>query len=238
MRKEFLSELVGTAILLLFGLGVGAMTNLFTGSTNGGYTNIVLGWGLGVLFGILASKPSGSHLNPAVTIAFAVIGNFSWGKVGPYIVAQCLGAFISAAIIFSLYHPLFMQVDPSLSTTHSLFATYPNASAGSVYGFFDQILGTFLLLFAIMYIGDHTKESNSPAIGPILVALVVVAIGISFGGLHGYAINPARDLGPRIFTWLAGFQYNGFSDGVWLVPIFGPVIGGSLATIMYKLLSK
>lgn len=237
---ELLAEFVGTLVLILFGAGVVAMVVLFgTGVpgevVKGGYTNITLGWGLGVTMGIyIAGKTSGAHLNPAVTVALAVFRGFPWGRVLPYSLAQLAGAFTAAALVFLNYRPAFLKADPLLEKTAGVFATFPAFPDVPFAGFLDQVVGTALLLLLVFAITD---ERNQPIgnLGPILVGLVVVAIGISFGGMHGYAINPARDLGPRLFTVMAGFKNNGLTDGsgVFWVPLVAPFIGALLGAALY-----
>ncbi|HEY3444451.1 MAG TPA: MIP/aquaporin family protein [Paludibaculum sp.] len=245
LLAELVAEFVGTMIILLFGAGSVAMVVLFGSGVpgeivNGGYTNIVLGWGLGVTFGIYAAgKISGAHLNPAVTLALAVFRGFSWAKVAPYCVAQTLGAMAGAALVFANYHAAIQHFDPLLEKTAGIFTTFPAFPDVPAAGLFDQALGTALLLFLIFALSD---ERNQPVghLGPMLTGLIVVAIGISFGKLHGYAINPARDLGPRIFTVLAGFRNNGLIDGsnVWWIPIAGPLAGGLAGAGLYDLLIR
>jgi glycerol uptake facilitator protein len=202
---------------------------------NGGYTNINIGWGLGVMLGIfIAGRITGAHLNPAVTVALAAFRGFPWAKVIPYSLAQTAGAFLAAALVFWNYHPAFLKFDPTLEKTAGVFATFPAFPAFPFAGFLDQVVGTALLLLLVFAITD---ERNHPAVNfaPILVGLLVVAIGMSFGGMHGYAINPARDFGPRLFTVLAGFKNNGLTDGtgVFWVPILGPLVGGLLGAALY-----
>jgi glycerol uptake facilitator len=237
---ELMAEFLGTLVLILFGTGVVAMVVLFPTSNpgetiHGGYTNITLGWGLGVTMGIyVAGRISGAHLNPAVTLALAVFRNFSWRKVLPYTIAQTAGAFIAAGIVYRDYLPAFHRVDPDLRRTAGVFTTFPAFPALPQAGFFDQVLGTALLLLLIFAITD---EWNSPPgnLTPLMIGLVVVAIGMSFGGMHGYPINPARDFGPRLFTVVAGFQNNGITDGsrVWWIPIVAPLLGGLVGAAVY-----
>jgi glycerol uptake facilitator protein len=236
---EVLAEFAGTFVLLALGDGVVAMVVLFGTGTpgevvKGGYTNITLGWGLGVFLGIcLAGRVSGAHLNPAVTLALAAFRGFPWRKVLPYTAAQVAGAFAGAALVFLNYRPAFASFDPTLSKTASVFTTFPAFPGAWAFGLLDQVVGTALLLGLILAITDPRNQPVAPGWQPLAVGLVVVAIGISFGGMHGYAINPARDLGPRLFTLLAGFQDPGFSNGVFLVPIVGPYAGGLLGALAY-----
>jgi glycerol uptake facilitator protein len=202
---------------------------------NGGFTNITLAWGLGVTMGIyVAGKLTGAHLNPAVTITLAAFRGFPWSKVIPYSIAQTAGAFVAAAIVFWNYHPAFLKADPMLDHTAGIFTTFPAFPDVWSAGFLDQTIGTALLLMMIFAITD---ERNQPPgiLTPILVGLFVVVIGMAFGGMHGYAINPARDFGPRLFTVVAGFKNNGLTDGsmVFWVPIVAPIIGGLLGGFVY-----
>jgi glycerol uptake facilitator protein len=241
MLRELIAEFAGTFVLIMFGAGVVAMVVLFGKGipgeiVNGGYTNITLGWGLGVTMGCyVAGKISGAHLNPAVTIALAVFRGFSWSKVVPYIVAQTAAAFCAAAVVFWNYLPQFKIADPNLDHTAGIFATFPAFPQQLGAGLLDQIIGTALLLFLVLAVTDERNQPPAANLGPVMVGAIVVAIGISFGSLHGYAINPARDFGPRLFTVLAGFKNNGLTDGtpVFWVPIVGPIIGGLIGAAAY-----
>jgi glycerol uptake facilitator protein len=243
--QEFLAEFFGTMVLILFGDGVVAMVVLFASNpaipgevVKGGYTNVVLGWGLAVTFGIyIAGTISGAHLNPAVTIALAATKRFPWGKVPHYIVGQFGGAFAAALLLFINYHAKWILVDPNLDHTTGIFCTFP-AIPGFWPGFFDQVVGTALLVGLILAIVDKLNVLPGSNLAPIVIGLLVVAIGISFGGMNGYAINPARDLGPRLFAVVAGFKNNGLTDGTgaWLPPVIGPIIGGLLGAFAYDLL--
>src|SRR6185295_11409175 len=219
MLPEVVAEFFGTLVLVLFGNGVVAMVLLFgTGApgevVHGGFTNINFGWGLGVTMGCyIAGRISGAHINPAVTIALAIYRDFPWRKVGPYILAQVLGAFLAAALVYWNYAPAFHAVDPQL----------------------DQTIGTALLVLLVLAIIDERNQPPGSNLTPVLIGAVVVAIGMSFGGMHGYAINPARDFGPRLFTAVAGFKNNGLTDGTnaFWVPIAGPILGGLIGAAVY-----
>jgi glycerol uptake facilitator protein len=242
--QEFLAEFFGTMVLILFGDGVVAMVVLFASNppipgqvVMGGYTNVVLGWGLAVTFGIyVAGTVSGAHLNPAVTLALAATKRFPWSKVAHYIVAQFAGAFVAALLLFVNYHPKWILVDPNLDHTTGIFSTFP-AVPGFWPGFFDQVVGTALLVGLIFAVVDKLNALPGANLAPIVIGLLVVAIGISFGGMNGYAINPARDLGPRLFAVVAGFKNNGLTDGTgaWLPPVIGPIVGGLLGGFAYDL---
>jgi glycerol uptake facilitator protein len=238
---ELVAEFLGTLVLILFGTGVVAMVVLFGKGTpgeviHGGFTNITFGWGLGVTMGCyIAGKISGAHLNPAVTVAVAIFRGFPWRKVAPYIIAQTLGGFCAAALTFANYLPAFRAADPELSRTAGVFTTFPAYPEWPQAGLLDQVIGTFLLLLMVMAIIDERNQPPGSNLTPVLIGAVVVAIGMSFGGLHGYAINPARDFGPRLFTVVAGFRNNGLTDGplVFWVPIVGPLLGGILGAAAY-----
>ena len=241
LTAELLAEFLGTFVLILFGTGVVAMVVLFPTRNpgeviHGGFTNITLGWGLAVTMGIyIAGKISGAHLNPAVTLALAVFRNFPWSKVAPYSIAQTAGAFAAAALVYWNYAPAFHQVDPQLEKTAGVFTTFPAFPGLPQAGFLDQMIGTGLLLLLIFAISDEFNMPPGANLAPVLIGLVVVAIGMSFGGMHGYAINPARDFGPRLFTAVRGFRNNGLTDGsrVWWVPVVAPLLGGLLGAALY-----
>ena len=241
LTAELLAEFLGTFVLILFGTGVVAMVVLFPTKNpgeviHGGFTNITLGWGLGVTMGIyIAGKISGAHLNPAVTLALAAFRKFPWSKFVPYSIAQTAGAFAAAALVYWNYSPAFRQVDPPLERTAGVFTTFPAFPGMPQAGFLDQLIGTGLLVLLIFAITDEFNIPPGANLAPMLIGLVVVAIGMSFGGMHGYAINPARDFGPRLFTVVAGFRNNGLTDGsrVWWVPIAAPLLGGLIGAALY-----
>ncbi len=240
LLSEIIAEFLGTLVLVLFGNGVVAMVVLFGAGTpgelvHGGYTNITFGWGLGVTMGVyLSARISGGHINPAVTLALAVFRGFPWRKVAPYMIAQIAGGFCAAALVFWNYLPAFHKVDPQLDHTAGVFTTFPAFPALLSAGLMDQILGTALLVLLILAITDERNLPPGSNLAPMLIGLVVVAIGMSFGGLHGYAINPARDFVPRLFTVVAGFKNNGLTDGnTFWVPIVGPLLGGLIGALTY-----
>lgn len=241
MLPELIAEFLGTLVLILFGNGVVAMVVLFGKGVpgeivNGGFTNITLAWGLAVTMGIyIAGKISGAHLNPAVTISLAIYRDFPWRKVLPYILVQVLGAFVAAALVYWNYMPAFQAFDPGLDKTAGIFTTFPTFAQVPFAGLLDQTIGTALLLMLIFAITDERNQPPGANLGALMVGLVVVAIGMAFGGMHGYAINPARDFGPRLFTAVAGFKNNGLTDGpmVFWVPIVGPILGGIIGSAVY-----
>ncbi len=241
MYPELIAEFIGTLVLILFGNGIVAMTVLFgTGVpgevVHGGFTNITIGWGLAVTMGIyLANRISGAHLNPAVSISLAIYRDFPWRKVAPYIAAQVLGAFVASALVYWNYLPAFHAFDPGLEKTAGIFTTFPAFPEVPFAGLLDQTIGTALLLMMILAITDERNQPPGANMGALMVGLIVVVIGMAFGGMHGYAINPARDFGPRLFTAVAGFKNNGLTDGirVFWVPIVGPILGGILGSAAY-----
>lgn len=242
LLREVLAEYLGTFILLSFGAGVVAQVVL-SGEKNGTYLSINLAWGLAVTMGIyVAGGVTGAHLNPAVTLALAVRRGFSWGKVGPYWIAQTAGAFTAAASVWFVYREAFDAFDGGArmiagdKATAGIFATYPQPYLSTFGGLVDQIFGTALLLLVISAIGD-ARNNATGNLGPIVVGFLVMVIGMCFGFNAGYAINPARDLGPRLFTLVGGWGSGVFSAGnYWFwVPIVGPLIGGPLGVWIYDL---
>jgi MIP family channel proteins len=239
--REAAAEFFGTLILIAFGVGVVAQTVL-SGNANGSVLSINIAWGIAVMLGIYtAGGVSGAHLNPAVTIALAVHRQFPWSKVLPYSVAQVAGAFAGAALVFVTYREAMGAFDggtrmvQGATATAGIFATYPQAYLSIGGGFVDQVIGTMLLMAGVMAVTDQ-KNVAPPAwlTGP-LVGLLVVAIGMAFGFNAGYAINPARDLGPRLFTFVAGWGSGVFTagNGWWWVPIAAPIVGAVLGAFLY-----
>ncbi|MGA2134861.1 MAG: MIP/aquaporin family protein, partial [Bryobacteraceae bacterium] len=190
---EVTAEFLGTLILMLFGNGVVAMVVLFGKGipgeiVHGGFTNITIAWGLAVTMGCYtAGRISGAHLNPAVTIALAFFRGFSWRKVAPYILAQVAGAFLAAALVFWNYLPAFHKIDPNLDHTASVFTTFPAFPDQPSAGLLDQTIGTALLLFMVMALTDERNQPPGANLAPVLIGAVVVVVGMSFGGMHGYA---------------------------------------------------
>lgn len=239
--RELAAEFLGTFVLMAFGVGVVAQTVL-SANANGSYFAINLGWGIAVMLGVLvAGGVSGAHLNPAVTVALAVHRGLPWRKVVPYALAQTLGAFAAAALVYLTYHEAFAAFDGGVRQiagahgTAGIFATYPQAFLSTTGGLVDQIVGTGLLVIGVFAIGDARNVGVPGWLGPMLVGLLVVGIGVAFGFNAGYAINPARDLGPRLFTALAGWGAGVFTagDGWWWVPIAGPLVGAVTGGAVY-----
>ncbi len=241
---EVLAEFLGTFVLLMLGDGVVAMVVLFGTDlpgevVKGGYTNITLGWGLAVLMGVVvAGRVSGAHLNPAVTLTLALFRGFPARKVLPYCTAQVAGAFCGAAIVYLNYYPAFQKFDPEMTHSATVFFTSPAFPDQWWFGLIDQVLGTALLLGLILAVTEAKNPFVPSAFQPMMVGAIVVAIGISWGGIHGYTINPARDFGPRLFAAAAGFFNTGFGNGQFLVPVVGPLLGGILGAVVYDMMIR
>ncbi|WP_332634178.1 MIP/aquaporin family protein [Halalkalibacter flavus] len=230
----FMGELIGTMILIIFGGGVVAGSVLKrTSSEQGGWIVITFGWGLGLAAAIYAvGNISGAHLNPAVTVGFALIGQFSWENVLPYIIAQLIGAFIGAVLVWLHYYPHWKQTHDK-DAKLAVFSTSPSINHKPA-NFFSEVFGTFMLVMGLLAIGANEFTEG---LNPLIVGLFIVVIGMSLGGTTGYAINPARDLGPRLAHFLlpiAGKGSSGWSYA-W-IPVAGPLIGGALGALSYAAL--
>jgi MIP family channel proteins len=239
--REAAAEFLGTFVLIVFGSAVVAQVVL-GGGHNGTYLSISIGWGLAVTFGVYASAGvSGAHLNPAVTLALAVHRGFPWSKVVPYAAAQLAGAFTGALVTFLTYREAFARFDGGVrqvtgsQATAGIFATYPQPYLSLAGGFLDQVVGTALLVLVLFALGDGRNFAPEGRFGPVLVGATVVLLGMAFGLNAGYAINPARDLGPRLFTLLAGWGPEVFraGNGWWWVPLVAPPIGAVLGGFAY-----
>jgi glycerol uptake facilitator protein len=226
----FLSELIGTAVLILLGNGVVANVVLNkTKGNNSGWIVITLGWGMAVFAGVYVAAKSGGHLNPAVTIAIASLGNLPWSEVPVYIAAQFLGAFIGSLLVWLAYKQHFDET-PDGETKRAVFCNTP-AIRNPVYNIITEIIGTFALVFGALMLVPSAAVGSLSALP---VALLVLAIGLGLGGPTGYAINPARDLGPRIIHFLLPLKNKGSSDwGYAWIPVIGPIIGGLLGALLY-----
>ena len=244
-----LAEFIGTALLITFGNGVVANVVLArTKGNNSGWIVITAGWALGVFVGVFSSQAvSGAHLNPAVTLAMAAAGKFSWSSVPGYVLAQLLGGVAGGALVFLHYREHFKATEDG-NAKLACFSTAPNVR-NLPQAFFCEVVGTFLLVLPVFFMTDaKIKLPFLPApssdvviglgtLGALPVALLVFAIGLSLGGTTGYAINPARDLGPRIAHAL--LPVPGKRDGDWgyaWIPVLGPLVGGLLAAFAHSLL--
>lgn len=242
---QLIAEFIGTFLLILFGCGVVANTILdSTKGNNGGWVVITLGWGIAVFIGVVVAGPvSGAHINPAVTLGLAVSGAFPWSNVLGFILAQTLGAIAGAATVWVVYKDHFDRTESAV-TKLGVFSTIPQIKR-PINNFLSEVIGTFTLVFVILYIAGPTIHTNSGeemlvglgSLGALPVALLVVGIGMSLGGTTGYAINPARDLGPRIAHTLLPIKGKGSSDWSYAwVPIVGPILGAATAAGLYLLL--
>jgi glycerol uptake facilitator len=238
---ELAAEFAGTFILLLFGLGV--VAQVVAGGI-GNHDSIAWAWGFGVLLGVyVAAKITGAHLNPAVTVALAAFGGFSWRKVLPYSLAQTAGAFVAALVVRWNYTEVIAKFDPGHTLkSQGIFSTLPGNGSLPVHmwgGFRDQIIGTAILLFLILAITDVRNTAPGANLAPVVIGLLVVAIGMAFGTDAGYAINPARDFGPRLAEFFTGYHTafrDQYGDLYFWVPIVAPIIGGLLGAWLYKIL--
>ena len=229
----FLSELIGTALLILLGNGV--VANVVLNKTKGassGWIVITFGWAIAVFVGVfVAAKTSGAHLNPAVSIAFAYLDKISMSAIPLYIGGQLLGAMLGSFLVWLVYNPHFAATEDA-GAKLACFATGP-AIRNTASNLVSEVIGTFVLIFAVLYIA--APSASLGALDALPVALLVLGIGLSLGGTTGYAINPARDLGPRIMHALLPMNNKGGSDWSYSwIPVVGPLIGALLAAMAYS----
>ncbi|OJJ22846.1 aquaporin [marine bacterium AO1-C] len=234
----FIAELIGTAMLLLLGNGVVANVVLKKSKgENSGWIVITLGWAIAVFVAVFIVAPvSGAHLNPAVTIGLLAAGKITASLLPTYLGAQFLGAALGSTLVWLHYRPHFNETDdPEMQL--AVFSTGP-AIRDTVSNLISEIIGTFVLVYAVFYITSPKFGNQAGSLGSLdalPVALVVLGIGLSLGGTTGYAINPARDLGPRIMHAILPIKGKGSSDwGYAWIPIVGPIIGGVLAALLFK----
>jgi glycerol uptake facilitator protein len=240
----FLAEFIGTALVILLGNGVVANVVLTgTKGNGGGWIVITTAWALAVFVGVVVSAPySGAHLNPAVTIALAISGKFNWAQVPTYMLAQMLGAMLGSFLVWVKYKDHFLATDDkglklaAFSTGPAIRNTFSNLTS--------EIIGSFVLLFVIFYFTNaEIVDTKAPvglgSLGAIPVMFLVWAIGLSLGGTTGYAINPVRDLGPRIMHSILPISGKGSSEWSYSwIPVIGPMIGASLAAFLYLALNR
>lgn len=234
-------EFLGTMIMILLGCGVVACVSLKKSKgEGGGWIVVTLAWGLAVMCGVLVAGPfTGAHLNPAVTIGLASAGKFPWAMVVPYVLAQILGAYCGATLVYVFYKDHFDATEDQ-ETKLGVFATIP-AIKNHWRNVICEVVGTFVLILVILFIGDksNASEVGLGSICAIQVALLVVAIGLSLGGTTGYAINPARDFGPRLAHGILPIKGKGDSQwGYAWVPVVGSIIGAVLAAVVYWLVIR
>lgn len=231
-------EFIGTLVLILLGDGVCCATSLNKSKAQGaGWVVVTLGWGLAVMCGVFIAGPySGAHLNPAVTLGFALAGQFEWCAVLPYIVAQMLGGFTGAVLVYLFYKDHFDATDDA-GTKLGVFCTMP-AIMNKGRNFFCEVLASWLLVLVILALGnkENLPEVGMGELGAFPVTMLIMSIGMSLGATTGYAINPARDLAPRIAHAILPIKGKGESGwGYSWVPVAGPVAGGLLAALTYML---
>lgn len=223
----FLGEFLGTLILIVFGTGCGAAVNLKNSYAKGSnWLYISLAWGMAVTFGVYVAGQFGAqgHLNPAVTLGFAVFGFFPWSQVLPYISGQLLGAFVGAIFVIIHYYPHFKETDNKNGNSVGIFATGPSIPNG-LFNFLSETIATFFFVFTLINLGDFTQ-----GLKPLIVGLLIMVIGQALGATTGFALNPARDLAPRFAYSILPIPNKGGANWSYAwVPICGPIIGGILA---------
>ena len=228
----FLPEVAGTATLLLLGCGV--VANVVCGTAkgqDGNFLMIAFGWGLGVFAGVFVAAESGAHINPAVTLGLLINGDISFVDALVYWIAQLIGAFVGAVLAWLAYKQELDDPETPADAKRDVFCTSP-ANRAAPWNMATEVIGTFVLVFVILAFGD-----TPAALGPLLVAFLVVGIGVSLGGPTGYAINPARDLGPRIAHFVLPIKGKTHSDwGYAWVPVVAPLIGAALAAFTAPLM--
>lgn len=234
MGVEFLGEFLGTLVLVLLGNGIVAGNLLSKTKSNGaGWLSITIGWGIAVTIAVFVSGyMSPAHLNPAVTIAFAINGSLAWGSVLPYIVAQMLGAFVGAVLVWLQYksHYDITENQGAILGTFSTGAEIYNPISNVI----SEAIGTFVLMFGILSFSNY---DTFPWAGNLITGVLIIGIGLSLGGTTGYAINPARDLGPRIAHALLPIPNKGDSDWKYAwIPVVGPILGAILAVLVYGII--
>ena len=237
---ELSAEFLGTMILILFGCGVVAQV---VAAGIGDHDSIAWAWGLGVTMGVyVAARLSGAHINPAVTLALACFKGFEWKKVGPYWVAQTAGAFVAALLVRWNYTEVLAKADPGHTIkTQGVFSTLPGNGAlpvSELGALRDQVIGTAILVLVIFAITDLLNTPPGANLAPLLIGLLVVAIGMAWGTDAGYAINPARDFGPRLASFMTGYGTawrDQYGNLYFWVPIVGPFVGGVVGAAIYRL---
>lgn len=228
----FLGEFIGTMLLVILGDGVvGGVVLKGSKAENAGWIVVTLGWGLAVTLSIYAvGSYSGAHINPAVTLGFAAIGEFPWADVPSYLFAQMLGGLVGATIVWIHYLPHWGQTGDQADKL-AVFCTAP-AIRSTWSNFVSEMIGTFVLVAGLLFIGANAFTDG---LNPLVVGALIIAIGVSLGGTTGYAINPARDLAPRIAHFLLPIKGKGSSDwGYSWIPVLGPIVGGVYGACFYK----
>jgi len=236
--RECLAEFLGTFVMIVFGMGV---NNQVTNSqdANGTWLSINMCWGIGVMIGVYCSEGiSGANLNTAVTLAHCVYGRLPWWKAPGYMISQLLGAFCGAFIIYVMQYQNLNVIDPNRETTQSSFSTYPSDNISNYTAFYTEFIGTAMLVMSIYAITDTKNRPAGKYGNAFAFALMIMALGMAFGMNTGYAVNPARDLGPRLFTLCAGWGSKVFTlrDYYFWIPIVGPLLGGIAGAGLYRVM--
>ncbi|MFE7173744.1 MIP/aquaporin family protein [Streptomyces sp. NPDC057616] len=240
LAGELSAEFLGTMVLILFGCGVVAQV---VAAGIGDHDSIAWAWGFGVTLGVyIAARLSGAHLNPAVTVALATFAGFSWRKVAPYCLAQTAGAFVAALLVRWNYTEVLAKADPGHTIkTQGVFSTLPGNGTlpvSELGALRDQIIGTAILVLLIFAITDLLNTPPGANLAPLIIGFLVVAIGMAWGTDAGYAINPARDFGPRLASYLTGYGTawrDQYGNLYFWVPIVGPLVGGVIGAAVYRL---
>ncbi|MCG8709494.1 aquaporin [Brenneria sp. 4F2] len=248
LKSQCIAEFLGTGLLIFFGVGCVAALKLAGASF--GQWEISIIWGLGVAMAIyLTAAISGAHLNPAVTIALWLFACFEGRKVIPYMLAQIAGAFCAAALVYGLYYNLFVNFEQTHNMVRgsveslnlaSIFSTYPHPQISVMQAFLVETVITAILMCLILALTDDGNGIPRGPLAPLLIGILIAVIGASMGPLTGFALNPARDFGPKLFAFLAGWGNVAFTGGrdipYFLVPIFGPIVGAGLGALGYRML--
>ncbi|XP_062311614.1 aquaporin-10a, partial [Osmerus eperlanus] len=241
LLRECLGELLGTFILLMFGCSAAAQVKT-SRETKGQFLSVNMAFSVGVMSAMYLCKGiSGAHLNPAVSLSFCVLGRVRWNRLLPYILCQLLGAYLASGIVFLVYYDAIMEFSGGVLTvygpneTASIFATYPSETLSLGNSFLDQVVGTAMLMLCILPLGEQRNTPAPPDLIPPIVAVIVLGIAMSMSANCGGAINPARDLGPRLFTLSAGWGTEVFTCyNYWFwVPLVAPLLGGLVGTLFY-----
>ncbi|TKJ87593.1 MIP/aquaporin family protein [Erwinia persicina] len=248
LKGQCIAEFLGTATIIFFGAGCVAAMKVAGASF--GLWEISIVWGLAVAMAVyLTAGISGAHLNPAVSVALWLFANFEGRKVLPYAIAQVAGAFCSAALVYGLYHNLFLDYEQTHHMVRGsvesldlagIFSTYPNPHIGVGQAFLVEMVITAIMMALIMALTDDGNGLPRGPMAPLLIGFLIAIIGAAMGPLTGFALNPARDFGPKLFAWLAGWGNVAFTGArdipYFLVPIFGPLVGASLGAFGYRVL--
>ncbi|KAM9852096.1 aquaporin-10a [Aulostomus maculatus] len=244
--RECMAEFLGTFVLLLFGCSAAAQVKT-SRETKGQFLSVNMAFSVGVMSAMYLTKGiTGAHLNPAVTLSFCVLGQVPWGRLLPYILSQLLGAYVASGLVYMVYYDAIMEFSGGVLTvygpneTASIFATYPSEYLTLGRSFLDQVVGTGMLMLCILCLDEKRNTPAPTELIPVIVAVIVLGISMSMSANCGAAINPARDLGPRLFTLTAGWGVEVFTCyNYWFwVPLVAPLIGGVFGTLMYLVFIK